>query len=102
MIRRPPRSTLFPYTTLFRSAVFQSHLHVVDAAVARPAVGRHPLELEARAPEGQAAYIALHVDRRRRTRLRTRVLHLLPWAAADTPRRVARAVDRARDAGQVE
>src|SRR2546430_10660700 len=26
MIRRPPRSTLFPYTTLFRSA-----LHVVDA-----------------------------------------------------------------------
>src|SRR5256885_2826482 len=25
MIRRPPRSTLFPYTTLFRSRVF--HLH---------------------------------------------------------------------------
>src|SRR2546425_5747950 len=24
MIRRPPRSTLFPYTTLFRSDVFQS------------------------------------------------------------------------------
>src|SRR5438876_3745911 len=24
MIRRPPRSTLFPYTTLFRSAVFAS------------------------------------------------------------------------------
>src|SRR5256885_16776133 len=24
MIRRPPRSTLFPYTTLFRSAVFQT------------------------------------------------------------------------------
>src|SRR2546422_3291215 len=23
MIRRPPRSTLFPYTTLFRSAYFQ-------------------------------------------------------------------------------
>src|SRR5258708_16140837 len=23
MIRRPPRSTLFPYTTLFRSAFFQ-------------------------------------------------------------------------------
>src|SRR3712207_8148863 len=23
MIRRPPRSTLFPYTTLFRSSVFQ-------------------------------------------------------------------------------
>ena len=26
MIRRPPRSTLFPYTTLFRSIVFLAHL----------------------------------------------------------------------------
>src|SRR2546426_5371418 len=25
MIRRPPRSTLFPYTTLFRSALGQRH-----------------------------------------------------------------------------
>src|SRR5690348_18211788 len=25
MIRRPPRSTLFPYTTLFRSGVAQPH-----------------------------------------------------------------------------
>src|SRR3989442_12020843 len=25
MIRRPPRSTLFPYTTLFRSIEFQAH-----------------------------------------------------------------------------
>src|SRR3989449_5633146 len=25
MIRRPPRSTLFPYTTLFRSATFDEH-----------------------------------------------------------------------------
>src|SRR3712207_9496962 len=30
MIRRPPRSTLFPYTTLFRS------LHFVHVAVPRP------------------------------------------------------------------
>src|SRR2546428_3878208 len=28
MIRRPPRSTLFPYTTLFRSAVLASRLRV--------------------------------------------------------------------------
>src|SRR5256885_12161051 len=32
MIRRPPRSTLFPYTTLFRSA------HRVVEAVPRPVV----------------------------------------------------------------
>src|SRR3712207_8541564 len=25
MIRRPPRSTLFPYTTLFRSVLFKEH-----------------------------------------------------------------------------
>src|SRR5690349_23435547 len=33
MIRRPPRSTLFPYTTLFRSAfhVAQLSLHLADA-----------------------------------------------------------------------
>src|SRR2546425_5191010 len=27
MIRRPPRSTLFPYTTLFRSLLPEGHLH---------------------------------------------------------------------------
>src|SRR5256885_17190657 len=26
MIRRPPRSTLFPYTTLFRSVMFKLHV----------------------------------------------------------------------------
>src|SRR5687768_18000075 len=30
MIRRPPRSTLFPYTTLFRSAVGRSVVHHDD------------------------------------------------------------------------
>src|SRR3712207_9067143 len=31
MIRRPPRSTLFPYTTLFRSARFVSSPYDADA-----------------------------------------------------------------------
>src|SRR3712207_8027134 len=38
MIRRPPRSTLFPYTTLFRSApqeVAPGARHAVDVADAR-------------------------------------------------------------------
>src|SRR3989475_6729035 len=35
MIRRPPRSTLFPYTTLFRSLIENA-----DHDVARPHVGR--------------------------------------------------------------
>src|SRR5256886_11518897 len=29
MIRRPPRSTLFPYTTLFRSAAFRIRLNLL-------------------------------------------------------------------------
>src|SRR5260370_24420588 len=34
MIRRPPRSTLFPYTTLFRStAIPLVHAHDVEAAM---------------------------------------------------------------------
>src|SRR5439155_5600878 len=34
MIRRPPRSTLFPYTTLFRSLLFPAlHVHHVGRLV---------------------------------------------------------------------
>src|SRR5256885_10715314 len=33
MIRRPPRSTLFPYTTLFRSAVLQERALDRDRAL---------------------------------------------------------------------
>src|SRR2546430_13569544 len=33
MIRRPPRSTLFPYTTLFRSGVAPGHHPVADVAL---------------------------------------------------------------------
>src|SRR3712207_8295416 len=40
MIRRPPRSPLFPYTTLFRSAVRQ--LLVGQAALLSPEHQRHP------------------------------------------------------------
>src|SRR3712207_8074235 len=35
MIRRPPRSTLFPYTTLFRSGQRVEHLCDVHAAQAK-------------------------------------------------------------------
>src|SRR5688572_31872492 len=43
MIRRPPRSTLFPYTTLFRS-----HLHLHPPGKAQ----RHPLRRTGRRNEG--------------------------------------------------
>src|SRR4030067_3864155 len=44
MIRRPPRSTLFPYTTLFRSG------RVVDVEVQKPLKEHVVLELVAEAP----------------------------------------------------
>src|SRR3712207_7640890 len=39
MIRRPPRSTLFPYTTLFRSAAHQRHADRLEVAGTRAPVG---------------------------------------------------------------
>src|SRR2546421_12780658 len=40
MIRRPPRSTLFPYTTLFRSAEFQElrQQRLIESSAAMPIV----------------------------------------------------------------
>src|SRR5256886_5175240 len=79
MIRRPPRSTLFPYTTLFRS-----HVQVGLAAV--PRVRQHDLD-------GGAAVIGAHV-------------HALPPLAelgAHAPLRAVPAAhdDRAADVGNV-
>src|SRR5260370_26505163 len=47
MIRRPPRSTLFPYTTLFRSQRIAAHcaVHVLDGTGLRvPAPGLDRVE----------------------------------------------------------
>src|SRR5256885_12578027 len=48
MIRRPPRSTLFPYTTLFRSDV-----------------GRHQVGRELDAVEGKLEHLAQRADQER-------------------------------------
>src|SRR3712207_7568101 len=45
MIRRPPRSTLFPYTTLFRSGV-----RVGDLRLGRQVLGSLPHGVELRHP----------------------------------------------------
>src|SRR3712207_8215664 len=41
MIRRPPRSTLFPYTTLFRSVAVLFAGHVAEALEVRGLLARH-------------------------------------------------------------
>src|SRR5256885_3089049 len=48
MIRRPPRSTLFPYTTLFRSRVSRGRRGAAPPArLGGPAVGGDPRDLRA-------------------------------------------------------
>src|SRR3712207_9567967 len=72
MIRRPPRSTLFPYTTLFRSVVVQREgLPVEDGGAARQrpdlrdqhgyAVGHLA---QGAGPDADDVAVAVHLDAR--------------------------------------
>src|SRR2546422_11030666 len=47
MIRRPPRSTLFPYTTLFRSPIAINTCQRTDRHLARRPSRRHALGAKA-------------------------------------------------------
>src|SRR2546425_8405300 len=64
MIRRPPRSTLFPYTTLFRSVGAAPHLLVAGVKV----VERHLLPTAPRLEDdyGVISHEHGHAVRRRR------------------------------------
>src|SRR2546426_4256209 len=46
MIRRPPRSTLFPYTTLFRSLILQELRRLQDKPVGRAELERAKSQLK--------------------------------------------------------
>src|SRR3989441_4231905 len=56
MIRRPPRSTLFPYTTLFRSFTTTSESRTTELA-------KKTEELEVRDRSQRAAFAQLEMDR---------------------------------------
>src|SRR3712207_7806822 len=59
MIRRPPRSTLFPYTTLFRSDLVEDELVVLEVEHAeRVLVGRGVVEV----PGVADLDVAVHLD----------------------------------------
>src|SRR3989449_10897138 len=80
MIRRPPRSTLFPYTTLFRSA-FQICDDILDATASSDQLGK---------TAGKDAALA-----------KSTFVSVLGVgdARAEAERLAARAVDRLRQAG---
>src|SRR3712207_8256332 len=67
MIRRPPRSTLFPYTTLFRSRA-----NALDAGAGREAAGPRPAgheQLDAGRPDDSGFGRAQNGVDRKSTRL---------------------------------
>src|SRR3989454_5177545 len=67
MIRRPPRSTLFPYTTLFRSPLTWQHVLLVLAVF-----------LAAKLLSGGVRWLLQHWAERVRPRLRLSILRLIP------------------------
>src|SRR2546426_4344299 len=66
MIRRPPRSTLFPYTTLFRSI---AHHADIDPVVGEDAVDVQADELQAAGETGVDHDCSHRIGDRKSTRL---------------------------------
>src|SRR5256886_5709092 len=77
MIRRPPRSTLFPYTTLFRSRQAAKDLlgkTLVTAQTGAEGLPVHRLLVEQALPIDRELYLGLVLDRKReRDRKSTRL-----------------------------
>src|SRR2546430_6236108 len=79
MIRRPPRSTLFPYTTLFRSKVRpcrrdcgEGQAQANDSEWKRPRTENSPREERGRAAAGRTrdrAWLSIYIRDRKSTRL---------------------------------
>src|SRR3712207_8570027 len=76
MIRRPPRSTLFPYTTLFRSVIEVGPQLRGDGGPRRPVVDEqvaeeltHPLPAQLRRGDDYAVAAELERADRKSTRL---------------------------------
>src|SRR3989454_8425541 len=79
MIRRPPRSTLFPYTTLFRSLPPNGHLTPNDRTELR---GVRQLQTRGRRRRGHVAVILDGRPARRGSLLRLDQDHAVRRAAA--------------------
>src|SRR2546426_8533259 len=64
MIRRPPRSTLFPYTTLFRSLNRRAYLNLFHGLEHMRRIGPEGLEHKAGRLIRQAVELARELDRK--------------------------------------
>src|SRR5256885_7797463 len=59
MIRRPPRSTLFPYTTLFRSALREAHEEVGLAASDVQVLGTLPIYIDRKSTRLNSSHLVI-------------------------------------------
>src|SRR5437870_9129552 len=60
MLRRPPRSTLFPYTTLFRSPVPAGvHAALSHASLWNPNPGIHDAETDRKSTRLNSSHVAI-------------------------------------------
>src|SRR5437764_6878178 len=76
MIPRPPRSTLFPYTTLFRSVLVEAFSKIADKQVSLIIAGKHGWDFQKilNAPkkfgvENRVKFIGRVAEDRKSTRL---------------------------------
>src|SRR2546428_1920420 len=101
MIRRPPRSTLFPYTTLFRSPLTVKH-PLPRAEIERPLGDRHDhLVADRQAPERSEEHTSelqsrsdlvcrLLLEKKKRIALRASVVYQRDLARSVGSRRMSR------------
>src|SRR3989337_3092631 len=73
MIRRPPRSTLFPYTTLFRSSGLGGHAGRGDRSrAAQPPGGRDRKSTRLNSSHGSISYAVFCLKKNNKQRTRHR------------------------------
>src|SRR5260370_11150504 len=90
MIRRPPRSTLFPYTTLFRSAAWLRPCHWHSLRVRIHRCSRRIIRSEEHTSELQShlnLVCRLLLEKKKTHQIGPKnATHLMPHARALTPR----------------
>src|SRR5256885_16539822 len=89
MIRRPPRSTLFPYTTLFRSVNFRKTLYAALAETEKSLSARTELALQEEAQQ-RATQESVEITRLYEARYRAGQVPLRTWLDRSEERRVGK------------
>src|SRR2546427_1567604 len=98
MIRRPPRSTLFPYTTLFRSALLELHADALGGSLHGETGGRRQGDRKStrlNSSHSQISY-AVFCLKKKNDRF---IQHPGSVTLVDSPARVRGLLSRSRDSG---